>query len=113
MRDIRLTGLVRLPLILVIGGYIVVGVIGAMLIAPTGPGSSLVLWLCLFVYSVCIVIIGQRAMKMLGFALACLFLVQAVHERRARTDFLQKLKERHHIEDHSNTNNPREDVNQS
>jgi hypothetical protein len=100
MRDICLTGFVRLPLMLVIGGYFVVGAIGALLIAPTGPGSGLVLWLCLFVYSVCIVIIGQRAMKMLSFALACLFLVGAVRERRARTEFLQKLKERHHIEDH-------------
>jgi hypothetical protein len=74
-------------------GYLVVAMLGAAAVRPVGPGSDRIFYLFLFVYSLLLVLVCSKWMKLLAIMLAIAFLVGVIVETKARRDSQRRLKE--------------------
>ncbi len=80
-------------LLLVGLGYLATALLGSMLIAPMGPGSDRIAYLCLLVYSLLVAVFCARLVRVVALLLAALFLIGVVVETKAQRDFQRHLKE--------------------
>ena len=80
-------------LVLLAVGYLVVSVIGAMLITPTGLGSDRIVYVCLLIYSVCVMPFCSKLTRVIAVLLAILFIAGIFVETKARQDYQERLRE--------------------
>ena len=84
-------------------GYFGVALFGGMLIAPTGPGSDRILYVCLLVYSLLVAVFRSGLTRVISLLLAALFLTGVISETKARRDFHQHLREQQHLKEQHQT----------
>ena len=80
--------------LLILVGYLCVFHLGALLIAPTGPGSDRIVFILLLVYSLVLAILGSRIVKVIGLLLALVFIIGVILSTKERWDFERRMEEK-------------------
>ena len=82
----------RIEVICVCIGYVIAFLLGTMAIAPVGPGSEWVFYGVLFAYSLFVVVLRLKAVKMVSILLAIIFGIGTIVELKIQKDS-QRMRE--------------------
>lgn len=81
-------------LLFIVAGGVLVSLLGAMLISPTGPGSSRVLFAVLAAYAFLLVLLGPSFTKIAGLVLFCFFIIAFAVGTKSKIRFEKNMKTR-------------------
>jgi uncharacterized membrane protein YfcA len=81
-------------LLFIVTGGLLVSVLGALVVCPTGPGSSRILFAMLAAYALLLLLLGPKFTKITGFILLCIFLGAFAMSTRSKNRFEDKMRAR-------------------
>jgi hypothetical protein len=80
-------------LFLIMAGYLMIFILGALLIAPTGPGSDRIVYVLLLAYSCCLLLFGSRLVRIVALLLGAVLVVGVILSTAEKRDFQQRIQD--------------------